>query len=74
MKLLKKKEFYIFEFICHKFFTQKKSLRSDKKKYINFFRLIHCMPQSATLGSFRPPIPTISHFDVLGFKPDPFDY
>ena len=32
------------------------------------------MPQSAMLGSFRPPIPTISHFDVLGFKSDPFDY
>ena len=31
------------------------------------------MPQSATLAYFRPPIPAISHFDVLGFNPDTFE-
>ena len=31
------------------------------------------MPQSATLTSFRSPIPAISHFDVLGFNTDTFE-
>ena len=36
-------------------------------------RLIHCMPQSATLAPFRPLILAISHFDVLNCNSDTFE-
>ena len=31
------------------------------------------MSHSSTLAPFRPPILTISHFDILGFNPDIFE-
>ena len=36
---------------------------------VSSFKMVHCMPHSATLTPFRAPIPAISHFDLYDFRP-----
>ena len=58
------------KFFCSNFLLREKCILKIFKLFL--FRLIHYVPLSSTLTSFRRPIPTISHFKVSPFDPDTF--
>lgn len=59
-------------FSCFNFLLYEKSI--PKIFELSVFRLIHSRPfaEYMHLIPFRPPIPAIPHFNVLGFNPDTF--